>query len=201
VIRTSTARATDTRRAFRLAKVAVLLALGVAAAARSASLAPPRAPTPPRPAQTINECSILGGINYGNQNLTCTERPTDLVVVRPRPGERNDPIRTANGSYLRQIIYRVPEPIDVTFNMCSPDLLDVFGASLDGGMVATRRLPSTRRDCIATRFLNLSGIFALSVRTRRPESNVEFEVSAFLPPPPPPMVPPPIMPPPMPPPR
>ncbi|MBV8686906.1 MAG: hypothetical protein JOZ90_11040 [Alphaproteobacteria bacterium] len=104
-----------------------------------------------------------------------------------------------DGTFVREIVYRIPEPIDFTFNMCAPDLLDVTGTSLDGGPVASRKLTPERRGCIKTRFMNISGIFALAMRTRAPDSDIEFEV-AIIPPPPPPMTPPPMAPPPLPPP-
>lgn len=103
-----------------------------------------------------------------------------------------------DGTFIRQIVYRIAEPIDVTFNMCAPDLLDVIGTSLDGGLVASRKLTPERRGCIKTRFMNITGIFALAIQTRAPDSDIEFEVAIV--PPPPPMVPPPLPPPPLPPP-
>lgn len=132
-------------------------------------------PTP----QVVNQCNITGGENYGRQMLTCIHTSDEMVLIRPRGDDMDERVRDSDGTFIQEFVYRIANPITVDFNLCAPDILSVTGVSLSGRVIANRRLPADRPNCIKTRFMEISGVFALAVRTRRPDS--ELDVDAVIP--------------------
>lgn len=141
--------------------------------------------------QNINQC-VVGGtaVNYGLISQNCTTTSDEMVLIRPRPGQPDRPLRDTDGTYVREFVYRIPEPLTFETNQCSPALVSVAGVSLSGTPVASRQLPSRGRDCITVRFMEVSGEFALLIRTADATSTVT--ISIIIPPPPPPAPPPPV---------
>jgi hypothetical protein len=172
--------------------------LGLPIALIAASLPAKASVIQPATPQIINQCIISGGENYGRQMQTCTRTSEEMILLRPRGNDQDEPVRDSDGTYIQEYLYRIPEPITVEFNLCGRDILNVSGASLNGRAVASRRLESDRPTCIKMRFMEIRGNFLLAVRTRGAEAEVNVEAAVvasmppptiFMPPPPPPLPP------------
>ena len=131
--------------------------------------------------------------------LTCTHTSDEMVLIRPRHDDLDERVRDSDGTFIQEFVYRIGEPITVDFNFCAPDILTVTGVSLSGRAVASRRLHADRPNCIKTQFMEINGVFALAVRTRGPNSELDVDAvipiiippTVFMPPPPP--LPPPVI--------
>ena len=152
--------------------------------------------------QIINQC-VVGetAVNYGLISQTCVTHSDEMILLRPRPGDPDQPVRDSDGLYVREFVYRIPNPLTFETNQCGPELVDVAGVSLSNSIVSMRPLEPRGRNCVTLRFTDVQGVFALVIRTQRADSVVSIQVYIPPPPPPPPPAPPPMpMPMPMPPP-
>jgi hypothetical protein len=162
-------------------------ALALLAVPASATFQRQRAP------QIINQC-IVGdtAVNYGLTSQTCVTRSDEMILLRPRPGDPDQPVRDDEGMYVREFVYRIPRPLTFETNQCGPELVDVAGVSLSNRLVSSERLPPRGRNCVTVRFTDVQGIFALVIRTKRADSVVSIQISIPPPPPGPPPPPPPV---------